>query len=136
MKEHLFDKLTPVYEEMWDSVEKNGFDVNSLSEFRTRVGSHYQKESDSPFGLLIAGRCPNGWDEPFWNYLSANGCSEPFREERIIETTAKSTRVCKFLAYECEGRLFIITDRPETFARQKFADKVCMIIDQWLRKNR
>lgn len=229
MREHLFDKLTPVYEEMWDSVEKNGFDVNSLSEFRTRVGSHYQKESDSPFGLLIAGRCPNGWDEnsadqehlfpknnsalinvsrriashfyagdvpeehlawtnsahicdvdygnvgkrlwkaqlegikkiataeqellkpqvsvlltgvdcdwddPFWNYLSANGCSEPFREERIIETTAKSTRVCKFLAYECEGRLFIITDRPETFARQKFADKVCMIIDQWLRKNR
>ena len=52
MKEHLFDKLTPVYEEMWDSVEKNGFDVNSLSEFRTRVGSHYQKESDSPFGTL------------------------------------------------------------------------------------
>ena len=223
------ENMNSVYEEIWHSIQEREFDINSLSEFRTRVGRHYKDEKDSPFGLLIAGRCPNGWDEdsadqnhifpqnnsplidvskriarhfypgenpeehlvwtnaahicdvdygnvgkrlwkaqlegikkiataeqellkpqvsvlltgvdcdwdePFWNYLSANGCSEPFREERIIETTAKSTRVCKFLAYECEGRLFIITDRPETFARQKFADKVCMIIDQWLRKNR
>ncbi|MGN0195010.1 MAG: hypothetical protein ACI4AE_00965 [Candidatus Cryptobacteroides sp.] len=222
MRKQIFDKLSPVYKEMWDSVEKNGYDVNSLSEFRTRVGSHYQKDSDSPFGLLIAGRCPNGWDEnsadsehlfpendsplidvsrriashfyagdapeehmawtnaahicdvdsgnvgkglwkaqidglkkiaateqellspqvsllmtgseydwdePYWDYLSAYGCSEPFREE-CITNNANST--CKFLAYECEKRLFIITDRPDTFARQTFADIVCEIIGQWL----
>ena len=62
MRNKLNEKLIPVYKEIWDSVKKN-FDVNSLSEFRTRVGSHYQEESDTPFGLLIAGRCPNGWDE-------------------------------------------------------------------------
>lgn len=228
MRKKIYDKLTPVYEEIWNSIKTN-FNVNSLSEFRTRVGSHYQEDSDTPFGLLIAGRCPNGWDEnsadrehlfpkndsalidvsrriasqfyegdlpeehlvwtnathicdvdsgnvgkrlwkaqldgikkiatteqevlspqvsifmtgseddwdePYWDYLNAHGCSECFREERIVETTEKSKRVCKFLAYECDGRLFIITDRPETFARQKFADTVCMIIEQWLAKER
>lgn len=227
MRKQLYDMLTPVYEEMWDSIKPN-FDVNSLSEFRTRMGSHYKEESDTPFGLLIAGRCPNGWDEnsadrehlfpkidsalidvsrriashfyegdlpeehlvwtnathicdvdygnvgkrlwkallegnkkiatveqellkpqvsvlltgtnedwdePFWEYLSAHGCSNPFREERNNVINEKSTRVCRFLAYECEDRLFIITDRPETFARQKFADTVCMIIEQWLQRN-
>lgn len=219
------ENMNSVYEEMWNSIQKRRFDINSLSEFRTRVGCYYQDENDSPFGLLIAGRCPNGWDEdsvdqnhifpqnnsplidvskriarhfypgdtpeehlvwtnathicdvdsgnvgkrlweaqldgikkiatteqevlspqvsifmtgseddwdePYWDYLNAHGCSEYFREERIVETTEKSKRVCKFLAYECDGRLFIITDRPETFARQKFADTVCMIIEQWL----
>lgn len=224
-----FENMNSVYEEMWNSIQKRRFDINSLSEFRTRVGCHYQDENDSPFGLLIAGRCPNGWDEdsadqnhifpqnnsplidvskriarhfypgetpeehlvwtnathicdvdsgnagkrlwkaqldgikkiatteqevlspqvsifmtgseddwdePYWDYLNAHGCSECFREERIVETTEKSKRVCKFLAYECEGRLFIITDRPETFARRKFTDTVCMIIEQWLAKER
>ena len=62
MRKKIYDKLTPVYEEIWNSI-KTIFNVNSLSEFRTRVGSHYQEDSDTPFGLLIAGRCPNGWDE-------------------------------------------------------------------------
>ena len=62
MRKKIYDKLTPVYEEIWNSIKEN-YDVNSLSEFRTRVGHHYKDENDSPFGLLIAGRCPNGWDE-------------------------------------------------------------------------
>ena len=213
------ENMNSVYKEMWNSIQKRRFDINSLSEFRTRIGSHYKDENDSPFGLLIAGRCPNGWDEnaadpnhifpqnnsplinvskriachfyrgenpeehlvwtnaahicnvdygnaskglwkaqldgikkiatteqevlcpqvsifmtgsaddwdePYWDFLNAHGCSECFREEK----KTFNNRVCKFLSYECDGRLFIITDRPDTFARQTFADTVCMIIEQ------
>lgn len=69
------------------------------------------------------------WDSPLWDrYLNSHGCSEVIMEGAVSNSGG---RVCRMLAYECDRRLFIISDRPEWFCRADFANAVIGLIEKW-----
>ncbi|MCQ2159710.1 MAG: hypothetical protein MJY97_01295 [Bacteroidales bacterium] len=72
------------------------------------------------------------WDSPLWDgYLNHHGWSKVIHEDSIVN---RGGRLCRMMAYKCQGRIFIITDRPESFSRKLFAEAVIKVIEHCLRR--
>lgn len=70
------------------------------------------------------------WDAPLWTgFLNTHDCSQAILRRSF---TNRGGDVCNILGYESEGRLYVITDRPEKFCLKKFSESLISLVEDWM----